>query len=337
MGPAFRLNARLRNLRHWLRTSDYAKLRGYEQRRTGRARLPWPALIAACWRHGASFDDYYQLRFFEKDAAERARWLTASLRHELTRQVNDAADIVWLQDKIRFAEKFGALTGRPSFTADQLAEMTAYVETAGRLVVKPARGQVGAGIVFFEGDASAFETLFRSLDRPETYLYEAFIDQHPDMARLSAGAVNTVRVFTFLREDGEVEIWGTILRMAVDKMVDNLSAGGFAAAIDPDGTIRRHAVSMDPFVSPVTRHPTTGAEIVGFEVPHFAAALEMVRTAARMIPTVRSVGWDVAVTAEGPCLVEGNDNWGRNILQLPYGRGRLDLAERVADMRQVYG
>ena len=40
-----------------------------------------------------------------------------------------------------------------------------------------------------------------------------------------------------------------------------------------------------------------------------------------MIPEVRTVGWDLAISNEGPVLVEGNDNWGKTTMQIPFERG----------------
>ena len=35
----------------------------------------------------------------------------------------------------------------------------------------------------------------------------------------------------------------------------------------------------------------------------------MVKSAAMVVPSVRTVGWDVVVMDDGPALLEGNDNW----------------------------
>ena len=57
------------------------------------------------------------------------------------------------------------------------------------------------------------------------------------------------------------------------------------------------------------RHPDTGFEFAGFIVPHLEAAKDMAKAAAAFLP-FRLVGWDVAITEEGPILVEGNHNFG---------------------------
>ena len=38
---------------------------------------------------------------------------------------------------------------------------------------------------------------------------------------------------------------------------------------------------------------------------------------AKVIPQVRYVGWDIAITEKGPVVIEGNQFPGHDILQLP--------------------
>ena len=74
------------------------------------------------------------------------------------------------------------------------------------------------------------------------------------------------------------------------------------------------------------RHPTTGATVPGFHVPFWDEIVQSVRTAAEMVPRVGYIGWDIAVTDNGPEFVEGNvDVPGPTLIQLdkPDAYGRL--------------
>ena len=61
----------------------------------------------------------------------------------------------------------------------------------------------------------------------------------------------------------------------------------------------------------------TGTPIKGFQFPDWEKAIELVLGAAREIPQMAYVGWDIAFTPDGPCLVEGNNFPGHDIYQLP--------------------
>lgn len=69
-------------------------------------------------------------------------------------------------------------------------------------------------------------------------------------------------------------------------------------------------------------HPITKTLILGFKIPFWDEIVEMITEAAWIVPQVRTVGWDVAVTQEGPLIIEGNDNWNKDAFQIPYGQGR---------------
>ena len=60
------------------------------------------------------------------------------------------------------------------------------------------------------------------------------------------------------------------------------------------------------------KHPTTKEKIVGFKVPMFKEAIELVKEAAMIIPEIGYVGWDIAISTNGPVIVEGN-SYPRNI------------------------
>jgi hypothetical protein len=69
----------------------------------------------------------------------------------------------------------------------------------------------------------------------------------------------------------------------------------------------------------------TGYEFAGFEVPYFMEALDTVKTAAAILPH-RLVGWDIAITEEGPVLLEGNIDfgfWGAQIADGGYKKNRV--------------
>jgi hypothetical protein len=56
----------------------------------------------------------------------------------------------------------------------------------------------------------------------------------------------------------------------------------------------------------------------------------MVRKAAVLFPENRSIGWDIAITKDGPELIEGNHNWCKLLWQLPVKQGlKKDLEKNL--------
>ena len=140
--------------------------------------------------------------------------------------------------------------------------------------------------------------------------------------QLSPSGLNTIRIFTQLNRNDEVEFLGARLRLTVDSEVDNLAAGNLAAPIDINtGIVNGKAVYSDITKSDESLHPITKQEIEGFKIPFWDKTIVMVKEAAKMHPQNRSIGWDVAITNNGPELLEGNHNWCKLLWQLPVKKG----------------
>ena len=93
------------------------------------------------------------------------------------------------------------------------------------------------------------------------------------------------------------------------------------------GTVGNNAVDKNKKAYAV--HPVSGATIAGFVFPDWEEAMRVVCRAAKEVPQVGYVGWDVAFTPNGPCLVEGNDFPGHDIYQLPaHTRDKQGIYER---------
>ncbi|MCB0472537.1 MAG: hexapeptide transferase, partial [Flavobacteriaceae bacterium] len=141
--------------------------------------------------------------------------------------------------------------------------------------------------------------------------------------------LNTVRIITQLNAEDKVDIIGSRLRITVNSAVDNLAAGNIAAPIDPDsGVVTGPGVYSDITKEDEEKHPVTGVPIIGFKIPFWNETLAMVKEAALLHKENRSIGWDVAITDEGPELIEGNHDWCKLLWQLPVKHGLKPVLEK---------
>jgi hypothetical protein len=67
-------------------------------------------------------------------------------------------------------------------------------------------------------------------------------------------------------------------------------------------------------------HPDSGVVFDGWRIPFFREAMSMVVRMHEYLPGIHSVGWDVAITGDGPVIVEGNDDWD-GVIQMVVDRG----------------
>ena len=148
---------------------------------------------------------------------------------------------------------------------------------------------------------------------------------HCDIADLSNGALCTARIMTCLNEKGRSEVVAAVFRMAIGKnvVVDNIHAGGIAAEVGLKTGVLGPASNLgdDASLGWLDRHPDTGAAIAGRKLPLWREACALATQAHRAFSDRTVIGWDVAITADGPMLVEGNSGPDVDLLQRPMRRG----------------
>ena len=213
------------------------------------------------------------------------------------------------------------------------------------MFLKPVHGRGGRGAERWDhignGDyrdpkgnvLSASQLLDRllAMSRWQPILVQERAQNHPAMRDLSNGALNTIRMISCLDEREQPELIGAVLRMAIgdNVTVDNVHAGGIAAPIDlANGRLRSatHA-GFDSSVGWVDRHPDTDAELAHRVLPLWNDVCDLVKRAHAAFNDWVVVGWDVAIMADGPRVVEGNSGPDIDLIQrplrMPFGDSRL--------------
>ena len=190
-------------------------------------------------------------------------------------------------------------------------------------VVKPAGGMGGSRIDFFEKRSDAVWSdghlvspgdLRRRLCLDAAYgpaIVQERIRNHASLAGLSGSeALQCTRMVTVVARSGEVEILVAFQKLIVGgHQIDNFAGawtGNLVASIDL-GSGALGAAWSDGAAS--SCHPDTGAAISGFRLPHWNVARALVERAALLFTPLRAIGWDVALTEDGPVLIEGNSEW----------------------------
>jgi|GEM_PF-1627962 len=204
----------------------------------------------------------------------------------------------------------------PARTVDD--DLPELLSREGTLVVKPVDSGRGNGVAVLRADGPELTTggetvtssVRESIAGLDGYLVTELVRQHDYAASVFPDATNTLRIHSLADPDtGEVGLLRASHRFGSRQSVptDNWSRGGYTAPVDLDtGEIRPLIALDDPPRSRPEHHPETGAQVAGLTVPHWAAVCDLVREAAELHRYAPFVGWDVAVSPEGPVLIEGN-------------------------------
>ena len=224
-------------------------------------------------------------------------------------------------------------------------------------VVKPALGLLGRGVTAFcrEGDdfldhkaqrrtrVELYELLcnakeqnlftgsfsHHSLKLPKgshkTIIQERLY-AHPEIAKLTGSdALCTCRLLTHTDPSGNIQLLASAMRMINgNNIVDNFDSGktgNLWCGVDADtGRVLEAFARVERAnrMELVTRHPTTGRDIIGFCIPHWKEAVELARRLATVFRPQPFIHWDIGITRDGPVAIEGNV--GGHLLPLPHNR-----------------
>ncbi len=275
---------------------------------------PLPILIVdMLWcslKYDMGFRDYAVWDIRLLTAKERATWMTHPKSFRITRMHNTPEGRAKLEDKRRFAREYRDLLGRETIDLRDVDDtaLAAFLGRHPKVLAKPNEGHGGGGIDLHETDADTDVPAFRAtLTAQGQTVLDEFITQHPEMSRLYPDSVNTVRMITFLDTKSDtVHLLAAVLRIGNGDVIDNFASGGMFTMLDADGVAMYPGVDKQSTVYP--RHPVTGTEIVGFAVPMYDQVVALSEALARRTPEAPYVGWDLAITPDGPVVIEGNHN-----------------------------
>ena len=156
-----------------------------------------------------------------------------------------------------------------------------------------------------------------------SYLIEQRIRQHSELMELVGETLCCIRVQTIITLEGVPRIIAAVLKLQPNSVgVDHLIYGAIGAWVDLDSGVLgrgRTRAHLD-YVSAI---PGADTPFVGFRIPQWSEARDLALRAAAAFPWVRSVGWDIAISEEGPVLVEGNERWSTSLIQMPAPHGLI--------------
>lgn len=283
-------------------------------------------ILHSSLKYNISILDYFYFRFYNLNEEERTKWAGTGYLYEYQLHMNPKSARDVLENKIIFLNRFAAFTKRGFADVSQLKADEDLLprmlnNKSGRVVIKGSCGQTGSEVEVVDCIGLTPDSLIKTMREKGYDLVEEYVVQHPALMELSPSGLNTVRIFTQLTPDG-VDFLGARLRISVNSPVDNMAAGNLAAPVDlKTGEVTGPGVYSDITKSDCNVHPVTNKTISGFKIPFWYEVIEMIKEAALLCPENHSVGWDIAITENGPELIEGNHNWCKLLWQLPVKQG----------------
>ena len=248
---------------------------------------------------------------------------------------------VWLEDKItvkyicsRYSQFFPKyyyhvsvrngekriipLMDLPDYCSNDLESVFELAKHEGALACKPQRGSQGQGFYklsyhdgkyFLNHEEATREDILKILGDPDSqYLITEYIQQHHVIDNIYSGAVNTLRIITFMKDGKTPQIGNAYMRVGSKKTgaVDNMGAGGMFVQVDMEtGHFHNGKIITENNIVPCSNHPDTGALLEG-DLPNWDIIKQGVIDLNKEMPQLEYLGFDVAITEDGMKLPEIN-------------------------------
>lgn len=195
--------------------------------------------------------------------------------------------------------------------AVQFTEAINEISKNGKLlIIKPSIDSGGGKLVnafTVKGQNVSFKNLsIEALLKlyKKDFIVQEYLEQSEIMKKLNPTSLNTLRVMSYLNEDG-VQILSTVARVGgLNSNIDNYSLGGILCGIDIRGGFMDKGYTKKGAILDKT---FTGIRLSECSVPNFNLVIDMVKSMHVRIPYFKIVSWDIAINkSNSPVLIEYN-------------------------------
>ena len=268
-------------------------------------------------RYGASPNNYKSFDFYTLNAAQRDSYVTNRLSRKMCKTFNSSDYVYLFEDKTVFAEHFAEYFRRDWISNNGLSRerFMAFIDEKDRFIYKPIGNAQGQGIKVYDDLRDPYKIYSELMSQGEQAILESWIQQHEALARIYPDAINCLRIITACTGNDVMFLSGGVT-WGNGKKIANASASGIVSPVNfATGVLEKPAADFAGHV--YDRHPITGEKLVGFELPFWKETIMMLQNAAKKVPEVGYVGWDVAIAQDGPIIIEGNTTPGYRYYQIP--------------------
>ncbi len=304
-------------------------------------------------------DEYYDFKLYETrsfgDSVSRRKFFGKAMERRLARAFDSAGWSAIANDKLityallqswgfpipkvigvvhRF-RKYGEVP-----TCWGLESMPAFFASLGDspFVIKPITGMYSRDVIAVEkvdepakrfntsdGNTLSFSEFAQiaEVHGEDGMVIQQLIRPNAKLADIGIQRISSVRMIVLVSDAGP-QLFRAVWKIACgDNIADNYwRPGNMMAHLDvATGRVLRVVSGRGRNMKEIAEHPSTKHSFKDFQLPDWDAAVTMCLTAAASLPGLRMQAWDVALTDQGPALLEVNIIGGLDLPQLALGEG----------------
>lgn len=284
----------------------------------------------AYFRYRCSAREYLVYDFENKSSAEIKSYLLDIEKIVLITLINNRRILKTLNAKQETYKVFKPYYKRDILYMGQkkhvsLEEFTAFARKHNNFICKPSNMSLGQGIKkYCINDFSAIGDIYKEMERKKPVVLEELLYNDDSLSAFYKGALNIVRVIVFRLKTEEIKIYRAYLSLGKgNKEYANAASGAIAVPIDIETGIT-NGIGVTEGFDKYTVHPDSGLELMSYQIQRWDELIDLVRKVSNIMPDVKYVGWDIALTPKGWAVIEGNGNAGQMLYQVMNGKSVYD-------------
>ena len=279
-------------------------------------------------RYKTGLQDYINYKFYQKKHKDRKTYASIGYQHEFYKIAAHWDYAPFFSNKINFHKNFKKYTKRKIATyEDGFEKVKEFILKREAFIKKPIAGLGGSNVEkILTKDIKNLEEFYENLNKDNCFLEELII-QHRKWNELNPNSVNTIRLVTKCINNKSDIVFAAARIGSGKSIADNFHQGGVGVDIDIEkGMLRGVTINKNNDENPKT---STGITVDGYKIPYWKEMVKMVKEAAKVNQNVHVVGWDIAITENGPLIIEGNRGPGMDLIQVLLNRGVKEDLEQI--------
>ena len=270
---------------------------------------------------------------FEKTPFKKRRTFYSEMDHWIFSHVSNKKEDIWkLKNKRLAYEIFKDYYKREQIIINSKSDFENYAFFASKhpiFFLKPYAGCGGVNSGWF--NTNNYSSLTESFEEILSYgssVLEEGVVQCEEMSKFNPDSINTVRIVTIRRKDKLINWFSFVRTGRKGCPVDNGGKGGIIIDVDIN-TGKMCSDGINELGVFYKNHPDTGITFKDFKLPFWNETLDMAISLMELMPNVNCIGWDFAITDNGPVVIEANGQTAFIGPQITRQKGIKDECENI--------
>lgn len=277
---------------------------------------------------GSTFREYYNLGFAKRKLSNQCTYITTASNMKAYSIMNDKRRNNTFLNKETFNKVYAQFIARDWIClSDERQSIYSFFAEHDHIVVKPKTGDSGNGVFVLHGCQKMGKTDIDAIVHDHTdCIIEEVLYNHEALNCLNPSSLNTMRIITIRTGEALDILFAGIRYGAKGAEIDNISQGGYIAPIDIDS-----GVICGPSLQKknIARVDSIEENYEGLKIPYWENLYEYLLRLTSVIPEMRYMAWDIAITEHGFATIEGNHSSGNTIIQAHLGINQNGLKEKL--------